>query len=388
MAKTDILNPRRYPRLLRTEVPASENITTLVLLSALVAIIVWVMAQKNNYNPADRDIAIELLLQDSSDLKLYTPPLKTWVEPGTVIATSVANQLEPFPSGIVNALWQPKAAVKQFGPDNLFEKINGEAPKFLKQGFQAMHYLVLKSTADDSEISIELYDQSDMAGSRGIFSEHLAGGKTIEQYDSVTFFRTSIGVIGRMGQYFFRTAGDSDSEAIQQKSQQLIEIFALLQPAQKKNQNQNQDESSQAQTQTSSETQADDQQPLEFQVLAALDIPETLISFQSENVFQYDFAENFWFGQLAQDETARLFVHQADSAEQAQELYALLLEEQSYEYELLQEGETQAILFHEFLKNFFAIRIQQNMIVGIENAADQQSALDVLQRFGETLNQL
>ena len=375
MAKTDIFNPRRYPRLLRTEIPVTENMTTLVLFAVLIGIVVWVMAQKNNYNPADRDISIELLLQDSSDLKLYTPPLKTWVEPGSTIATSAAVQLGLFPVSIVDSQWQAKTSVKQFGPDNLFEKINGEAPKFLKQGFQSLHYLVLQSTVDESEIAIELFDQSDMAGSRGVFSEHLSSGKTVEQQDSVTFFRTSIGVIGRVGQYFFRTAGDSDSESIQQKSQHLIEIFASLQPVEENVQQKKIQESN----------EPTNEQPLELRILEQLDVSEALISFQSENVFQYDFAENFWFGKFAQDDIARIFIHQADSTEQAQELYALLLEEQSYEYQLIDEAESHAILFHEFLKNFFAVGVQRNFIVGIENAADQERALTVLQQFEEIL---
>ena len=381
MAKTDIFNPRRYPRLLRTEIPVAENMTTLALFVALIGIVIWVMAQKNNYNPADRDISIELLLQDSSDLKLYTPPLKTWAEPGSVVATSAVAQLGIFPAAITDAQWQAKTSVKQFGPDNLFEKINGEAPKFLKQGFQTLHYLVLQSAADDSEIAIELFDQSDMAGSRGVFSEHLSSGKTIEQQDSVTFFRTSIGVIGRVGQYFFRTAGDSDSELIQQKSQHLIEVFASLQPAEKSSQ----ELAGQQQETVSESSEQTNEQPLELRILEQLNVSEALISFQSENVFQYDFAENFWFGKFAQDDIARVFIHQADSTEQAQELYALLLEEQSYEYQIIDEAESHAILFHEFLKNFFAVGMQRNFIVGIENAADQERALAILQEFQEII---
>jgi hypothetical protein len=370
MAKTDIFNPRKHPRLLRTHVPQSENISTLLILLVLIAIIGWVIGQKNNYDPMLRDIPIEWLVEDDTteDLKLYTPPLKAWSEPGSTTAVSAAADLGLLPASIVDAQWQPTAGVKTFNEDNLFEKINGEAPKFLRQGFQALYYLVLKSTADAGEIAIELYDQSDMAGSRGVFAEHLSADKTIEQQDAVTFFRTSIGVIGRVGPYFFRTAGDNDSAAIQQKSQQLIEAFATLQ-------------------QPAAGAAADTDQPPEFRVLESFGIAPELISFQSENVFQYDFAQNFWFGASAQDDIARVFVHRAQSAAAAQELYALLLEEQSYEYELSDESEAQALLFHEFLNNFFALKVRGEFIIGIENATNAEQAYTALQQLEEALIQ-
>jgi hypothetical protein len=275
MARTDLFNPRKSPRLLRTHVSFTENMTSLVLLLLLGAIVWWVVEQKNNYDPADLDISIKMLVEDSSDLKLYTPPLKRWSEPGSAVAAMEAPDLGVVPAAVADAQWQPKTGVKQFNADNLFEKINGEAPKFLRQGFQSLDYLVLVALADGSEIAIELYDQNDMAGSRGVFSEHLSADKTIEQYQSVTFFRTSIGVIGRVGRYFFRVAGDDDSAAIQQKSQQLIEAFATL------DQQQQAPAPSAEQAQQTSDSTAAEGEPVEFRLLAALGIPSQLISFQA-----------------------------------------------------------------------------------------------------------
>jgi hypothetical protein len=379
MAKTDLFNPRKAPRLLRTYISLKENIISVFLLLLLIGIIFWVKAQKNNYNSAERDIPIELLNEGSTNLKLYNPPLKRWSESGSSSATSAAADLGLLPASIVDAQWQPKTGVKQFNADNLFEKINGEAPKFLRQGFQSLNYLVLSATADASEIAIELYDQNDMAGSRGIFSEHLSPDKTIEEYQSVTFFRTSVGVIGRVGQYFFRVAGDNDSTAIQQKSQQLIEAFATLEPQQ--------NTAAAAATpvenpKTSPETSAE---PVEFRLLAGLGVPSQLISFQSENVFQFDFAQNFWFGKFAQDDITQVFIHKAASADAAQELYDQLLEEQSYDYKTVDEEEVQVLLFHEFLKNFFALKLHKDFIIGVENAADREKATALLQQLEEAL---
>ena len=175
-----------------------------------------------------------------------------------------------------------------------------------------MYYLVLKSTVDDSELAIELYDQGDIGGSMGVFSEHQSANSAIEQNDAVMFFRTSIGIIGRKDQYFFRAAGDSDSENIQLKSAQLATAFAQLQ-----NENEN----------INSAT-AENAEPVALQLIKSLfDVAPEMTSFQNQNVFQYDFAEDFWFGRISENEGERVFVHQAESAEVAALLFQQLFEE-------------------------------------------------------------
>ena len=369
MAQT-VFNPRKQPRLLRPVVPLSENISSVFMFVLLIGIVIWVMGQKDNYNPADRDIAIELLQQGSENLTLYTPPLKHWGE------TSAANSsaplsIEPFPTLLLDQEWQPKSRVRQFNADNLYEKINGEAPKFLKQGFQAMYYLVLKSTFDDSELAIELYDQGDIGGSMGIFSEHQSANSEIEQHGSVMFFRTSIGIIGRKDQYFFRAAGDSDSENIQLKSAQLVTSFAQLDNT------------------NSDSTASDSDEPIALQLIKNLfEVAPEMTSFQNQNVFQYDFAEDFWFGRISDNEGERVFAHQAESAEAAAALFQQLFEEQTYEYEVLTEESDSALFYHDFLKNYFALAHQGLFVFGIENSTDQDDAVAILQRFAEGLDLL
>ncbi|NJN45695.1 MAG: hypothetical protein HC808_03510 [Candidatus Competibacteraceae bacterium] len=361
MAKDAVFNPRRH-RLLRKQIPITENLITVGLSIALLGIVLWVAAQKNNFDPADRDVSPDLLRQASNALTLYNPPLKPWRVPGTESASPQIFDFGPFPAAIADSVWQPTAPFKQFGPDNLFEKINGEAPKFLKQGFRKLFYVVLRSKADNSEIAIELFDQTDMGGSLGVFSEHQTAETAPEQQGDVVYFRTSIGMIGRKGQFFFRVAGDSDSEAIREKAQQLAVAFEQLPDAEVS------------------------EQPLEFRVLnERLGIASEQIAFQKQNVFQYDFARAFWFGRPDPDNSAALFIHQAESPELAQQLFDLLLEEQGYDYEIVEQGEQQALLWHRFLDNHFALGQLGPFVFGTENEKDRDRSQAVLKQFAEAL---
>lgn len=360
MARDRVLNPRKR-RLSRKHIPLEENIAAFILLCGLVGMVFWVTAQRTDYNPEDRDISPEHLLQSSSREKLYSLPFKPWVEPGTEIQ-AIAQDLGIFPETIVDQEWVVESRVKQFSPETLFEKINGEAEKFLRQGFQALHYIVLISKGDGGELAIELYDQGDMGGSMGIFSDHVSENNIIEQSGPVVFFRTQAGAIGRKGKYFFRIAGDRENDNIRQKSVQLAQAFTLLQE------------------------EAEEGASKEFQILnSGLEIPSERISLQSENVFQFDFVKDFWFGQLDPENPASVFVHQTASNAEAAQLFEEILAEQSYDYEIVEETESTVILLHNFLQTYFVMSYQGPFLFGIEHLAERTQIAPIMQALTEEL---
>jgi len=153
VANTAVLNPRRQ-RLLRNRVSRGENIVVVVLALILIAIVGWVVSTANDYDPASRDIAPELLGKAVSEQVLYPPPLKLLSDPNAPAAAGgPVAALQPFPVSIVSDGWSLASRVRRFEADTLFEKINGEAPKFLKQGFQSLHYVVLASAESGEEKS-------------------------------------------------------------------------------------------------------------------------------------------------------------------------------------------------------------------------------------------
>lgn len=354
MTQDPVFNPKKR-KLLRKHIPLAENVCTFFLLCGLMGIVLWVVIQRDNYDPQERDISVEQLLQSSSEKKLYNLPLKPWVEPGT--STELTSQnLGLFPETILDGEWQVASHLKQFGPENLFEKINGEAEKFLRQGFKSLSYIGLKSKEDGSELSIELYDQGDVKGSIEIFSDHTFGDKVIEQSGPVTFFKTSVGAIGRKGKYFFRIAGSQESEKIRKKSEQIAVAFSQLE-----------------------ESEQDTLE--ESRILRGLEISPELITYQSKNVFQFDFVKDFWFGQLSPENPARVFIHRAASEEDAKNLFGEIVKEQSYDYEMVEETDFRVVMFHSFLKNYFVLSYQGSFVFGVENLEDQNQIEPIMGRF-------
>ncbi|MBF0288246.1 MAG: hypothetical protein HQM14_10540 [SAR324 cluster bacterium] len=357
MAQARIFNSKKR-RVLRKQIPFVENASSIMLLMGLAGISLWIAVQGDNYNPEDRDVSQEQLLQASSQEKLYNLPLKTWIEPGSFQAAATPN-LGLFPEAILDSKWKIESRVKQFDKDNLFEKINGEAEKFLKQGFRSLSYLVLRSMDGGNEIAIELYDQKSMGGSMGIFSDHMSEDKKIEQKNEVVYFETSVGAIGRKGRYFFRVAGNKENETIQQKTRQLITAFSQL------------------------EEEKNDT-PKEFRILnEKMKISSDRITYQQDNVFQYDFAKHFWFGQFQSDGTARVFLHQETSLEQVKELFQKILEEHSYDYQIIEQGDAQVVMFHEYLKNYFVIGYQGRYLFGIENIKSQEQLAPLMENLAK-----
>jgi len=81
------------------------------------------------------------------------------------VAGTNVPELGVLPASVVDANWQLKARVHTFDAANIYEEINGEAEKFIKQGLRNMHYATLRAS-DGTEFAIELYDQGGIGGVR------------------------------------------------------------------------------------------------------------------------------------------------------------------------------------------------------------------------------
>ncbi len=366
MGTVDRIFNSHKSRLMRNLIPAGENLSVALIFMALIALVAWVTTTRDDFDPTERDLPIEMMGDNSRQIEIYNPPLKSWVEPGRQMA-GAAFDLGPFPPSTLDAEWRPAGRIKRFQPDNLYEKINGEAEKFIKQGFVELAFLRLRSANDSSEIAIELFDQGDLGGSLGIFSEH-AAGRAIEDRDGVSFVATGAGAVGRQGRYFFRVAGDRQSTAIADKSARLITAFARL-------------DHDPATTTTQKKSL-----PAGFDLLSRrLGIAEADIQFQESNVFQYDFAQRFWFGNAGVGGDARLFVHVADTAAEAEELVAALVVEHGYEYDQLESDGDYRLFRHRYLGSYFAVARRGNTVYGVEESSDSAAIGALLERINEHL---
>ena len=358
MPSVKLFNPKRR-RVNRKHISKYEIASSLVLLFSLMAIVLWTATRKNLYDPARQDVSLEALEQVSSSIVLYQRPLNPWQSPDR--ASSLQDiDLGIFPDSVVSDQWQPNSRIKTFDPENLYVKINGEAERFLRHGFKQLSYMVLQSSDQIEEISIDLYNQGSIAGSSGIFAEHRSPDSQVEQGGANTYFETSIGLIGRKDHFFYRIAGNRSSESIRSKSLQLVKSFSEL-PA---------PESAVA---------------FGYQLLQDLNIEPADIRHQAVNVFQYDFAKDFWFGKPDITNQAEVFIHRAESKYIALQLLSRILEEHQYEYQILRETENLAVLQHNFLKTYFIIAVQDSFIFGADKTPDQDTSFHLLEMIGRAL---
>ena len=364
MSRERLFNRHRV-RLRRTRIPLGENLSAAMVLATLLALIAWLTTTRSDFDPTERDLPIELL-GASGAIQLYNRPLKPWVEPGRAPAAA-GFDLKPFPVQILDETWRPAGRVKRFQPDNLYEKVNGEAEKFLKLGFVELAFLRVHSTDDNSEIAIELFDQGGLGGSLGVFSEHTAG-QAVEERNGVSFVTTAAGAVGRVGRYFFRFAGDRQSAAIGNKTARLITAFAQL-------------------VGERPDVEAEQPQlPPGFELLnRRLGIAEGDIQFQEYNVFQYDFAQRFWFGNVGLGDDARLFLHIADTEAAADELLSALLEEHGYEYDEVDNDAAYRVFRHRFLGSYFVLAQRGRYLFGLEQLSDTAAVDGLLQQMSEAL---
>ena len=335
-------------------VSRSEVLTSIVIISSLCFIILWIMAQHDRFEPDERDISYNEATLSQVKGRLYKPPLKVWEEPGTGSADDETPTLGFFPPTVFEGGWRMSSRVREFGPENLYEKINGEAEKFLRRGFKALHYIALRSASEEDEIAVELFDQGDQKGSMDIFAEYMSGENALERHGPAIYVMTPAGAIGRSGPFFFRIAGNRNSDLIRKKAIQLVSALSQL----------NEKESGES---------------AELGILkSAMNIDPEQITFESVNVFQFDFAKDFWFGKMKADEPTRVFVHRDPTREGAIKLFDRIVTEQESDYRIKARNGQHALMQHLFLKTWFAIRQRDRFVYGIEEATGEDQIFQIL----------
>ncbi len=350
--KSQPLFNRRKRRSNRSQIPPLELVCSLLIVSGLVLILSWVIAQRSNYSQEDRDLPDAFLDTGIVTAELYHPPLQRWSEKAAG-SMNIKPNLGLLPPEILNNSWQVSLPLKEFNADTLFEKINGEADKFLTQGFKNLQFIRIENTVQTDELGIELYDQGDLKGSLGVFAEYVSTESKVQNQKSVVYILNSAGAVGRKGRFFFRLVGNRESPTIVKKAEEIMKMLESL-------------------------PQAQSEIPVEYKILASkLGINPAFISFQSKNVFQFAFARNFWFGSPTPGSTGRVFIHHTESEKTGNELFSKIVEEQKVDYKILKQTGSFAVMQHLFLKTWFVIRLEGPIIFGVEKMKD----VNMAQRF-------
>jgi len=335
-----------------------------VLLIVLTGFGLWFASKKDDYNPAERDISIEVMKNDAVVDTLYRTPLQRWRDPsadGTEKNGAPVYQLGPFPASILEGGWEPSTRLQRFDESNLFEKINGAAPQYFQYGFRELIYLSIRNPESEQEINIELYDMGSLPNAIGIFAAQRDDDQELTELGPAHYFPTPAGALGVIGSYYFKLTGNSNSAALQKKAVQIVRVLGDM------------------------DVNAPEI-PQIYQVFSErLKIPFARITYEKSDVFQYDFAHDFWFARPESDSDLRYYVHEADSAENAQALFAELYKNHLYDYSSASENQGCAVLKHNYLGSFMALCRKLNVVFGVEGAPDPATVEKTLEHLEKAL---
>ncbi len=354
MPSEKVFNPVKR-RVRRQNISGTEAATGLVVILALIAVGAWVAAQKHNFDPRERDLDIESLRGQDVSSTLYHQPPRRWADP------AAAGNLPPgaprdrdglgiFPPEILDHGWRPAARPRTFTPATLYEKINGQAEQYLKFGFQELHFISLAKGPDT--IDIYLFDQDSFANSLGVFAAQRSPGSKVAAAGAVRYLATEVGAIGMVDKFFFQIIGSGSSS--QDKARQLLRTLAAGRTAR---------------------APGMAEAPGPFRVLReGLKLDFANISYQRLDVFQYDFARRFWFGRPEATAARRYFLHQAVSAKAARRLFQQIMGAQANEYDELEKSADRVWYRHKFLKTFFSLNRDGDMLFGVDNEPRRERA--------------
>lgn len=360
VVKEAVFNQKKRP-LRRTRIPVWEVLASVAVLACLAAMVIWYASKRGDFNPEERDISTALLTENSVTDTLYRTPVQRWAEPGQA-GGDASPALGIFPAGVLDGGWQAASRVQDFDKETLYEKIDGAAEQYFQFGFKMLRYLSIGKADADLEISMELYDMESFQNALGIFAAQKDASKATEPVGAAHCYWTEAGAIGIFNNIYFKLSGNSGDKAILDKSRQLIETLSKIDTGEAKT-------------------------PAPFVILTEkLKIPFERISYEKQDVFQYDFAKDFWFGRPAADSDLQYYLHAAANEEEAASLFAKILENHLYDYDVVDKKETDVVFKHKFLNTFMTLQRRGAMVFGVDNVTDEAALKPATAQLAAALN--
>ncbi|MCH7909580.1 MAG: hypothetical protein IIB38_08190 [Candidatus Hydrogenedentes bacterium] len=361
--KDKIFNDR--PRkIFRHYIGRSEVAFSAFFVLFTIAMGAWFVMQRDNYDPGERDISMEVMIAQQVEDHLWEPPLELWFEPGSQPARSGAPSIDLgiFPPQTLGGGWRPASRVEVFDASNLYEKIDGQETQYKAFGFQSLHFISIEDPEKGLDVNIELYDMDNFPNALGIFAAQRSAGSKVQREGKAFLYLTEAGALGIVDKYYFKFTGNEDSETIRNHALLVINAF--------------------------SESVAESgDTPRAFMVLAeGMGVNFQDIEYIKEDVFQYDFAQDFWFGRRGEDSTAKYYLHEAGSEQKAIKLFDQIMEEHLYEYTLVSRDGNNAVMKHDFLETYFTLNQKGRYVFGIDGAADEDQAIQALDALAAKLS--
>lgn len=245
--------------------------------------------------------------------------------------------------------------IASFGPDNLYEKINGREGYYKGFGFVRLDFASIASS-DKPEIyfDLELFDLGRAENAIGAMSGEVPEGGRSAMKDDTLVFEGKSSILLARGKHYARLIGSEESDTVKAALAHARDrLIATL---------------------------AKEELPLGFVLFAAtLQIPADRISFEAENAFSLGFAKDVHLGRLP-DETELFLAVEKDgkAAEAMAKKYTAGFKEYG------EDGGTAGGISwvrDRYLSTFAGASSAGHCVIGVRGAPDKEKAVNELARL-------
>ena len=327
-----------------------ENLVGAILFFSIIGAGIWVIQQRNHFDPSERDLPLEYL-KASKIQNIHKKAPIHWGQTSSGMAQT--ENLGILDETLLQG-WSVAKPMKSFAPDKLYIKINGQAEQYLRFDCQELQVFALQNALGQS-MDLFVYDQNNVAGSLGLYAEQRSPEHEVIQRKKVNFTPTSVGAFGIIGPYFFQCIVTGQPAEVITARDHVIKTLNLM------------------------ELQSD-QQDLALEKLLNAGANLKNVSYVPKNAFQYGFASEFWFLSIPHSE-AQWFIHHASEPSQALAMLEQFKQALPEDYEPLPSSEEVLYFKHPFLKTVFAITVKDQWIMGIEGAPSPSQAQKAMASF-------
>ncbi len=259
------------------------------------------------------------------------------------------------PEGLAPEGWTERQ-VALFGPDNVYEKINGREGYYKSFGFESLTFVALEFSADASvSVDIELYDQGKPENALGAFAGELPPEAAARAHGLGLSYRARNALYLTAGRYYVRVVGSDESKTVQAALDHLGPKLEGALPG----------------------------EPLPWAYAlfsGALQIPPARVSYSAESTFSFGFFDAAWIA-LLEDAETELFVSRRTDPGAAHKL-AAELERGFLEYGEAAKGKGGLEWAKDrYLGRFSAVIARGNMVLGVRGAKSIEAGTAQLQRL-------
>jgi len=353
-----VRNGRRHYRRSYSSTELRIGLVLLVLLSTLVGWIAW-----RGAHPDPDLYSTELPLIEGGTQAVEVERSVEFAGGPRAIASESGAKSEvgsgPLPAGLTREGWTSGEA-SRFGPDNLYEKINGREGYFKSFGFKALHFVTLERDEDPSTVvDIEMFDLGTAPNALGAYAGERSPGITPDVDDAGMSHIERNALLMTRGRFYVRAIGSDESPAVRAQLDHLQILFR--------------------------DNLEGEPLPWGYRLFVGkLGLGTESVSFMPENAFSFGFAENVYAALLEDGETELFVVAETDLSE-AQTLAARFTE--GFAGYGTRAEETGGIGWIEdrYIKSIAGASASGRWVVGVRGAPSVPTAEAALRRLTEAV---